>query len=92
MPLFLGVASCHVEGGMYVGPEFLLGQVYDGTTVRSDPVILYRPLYVCVNNHWQLMSSNSPQLSEKSITWLNEATKWILLLLRDLWKVIKKYI
>uniref|UniRef100_T1HCV7 Arrestin C-terminal-like domain-containing protein n=1 Tax=Rhodnius prolixus TaxID=13249 RepID=T1HCV7_RHOPR len=46
-----GVASCHVEGGMYVGPEFLLGQVYDGTTVRSDPVILYRPLYVCVNNH-----------------------------------------
>lgn len=45
------VASSHVEGGMYVGPEFLLGQVYDGTNVRPEPVILYRPLYVCVNQH-----------------------------------------
>ncbi|BES98455.1 Arrestin (or S-antigen), N-terminal domain [Nesidiocoris tenuis] len=44
-----GVASSHVEGGMYVGPEFLLGQVYDGTS--EAPVILYRPLYVCVNTH-----------------------------------------
>lgn len=23
-------AASHVEGGQYVGPEFLLGQVYDG--------------------------------------------------------------
>lgn len=40
----------HVEGGRYVGPEFQLGQVYDGgpsTTV--DDVVLYRPVYVCVS-------------------------------------------
>lgn len=41
----------HVEGGRYVGPEFQLGQVYDGgpTTSETD-VVLYRPVYVCVSS------------------------------------------
>ena len=42
----------HVEGGMYIGPEFLLGQVYDGTLglEEGETVVLYRPVYVCVKN------------------------------------------
>ena len=42
------VASDHVEGGMYIGPEFQLGQVYDGGLDTSESVVLYRPVYVCV--------------------------------------------
>lgn len=44
-------ASSHVEGGLYIGPEFLLGQVYDGcdSSGRNEPVVLYRPVYVTVN-------------------------------------------
>lgn len=43
-------AAAHVEGGNYIGPEFLLGQVYDGISVpdSSQPIVLYRPVYVCV--------------------------------------------
>ncbi|XP_071442765.1 arrestin domain-containing protein 2-like [Hetaerina americana] len=43
-------ASEHVEGGSYIGPEFLLGQVYDGGQHDGsrDTVVLYRPVYVCV--------------------------------------------
>lgn len=44
------VASDHVEGGMYIGPEFQLGQVYDGTMDPSETVVLYRPVYICVPN------------------------------------------
>lgn len=42
---------------MYTGPEFLLGQVYDGNfdsnfvsgdVPGNDHVVLYRPVYVCV--------------------------------------------
>ncbi len=43
----------HVEGGIYIGPEFLLGQVYDGTlgcVEEGETVVLYRPVYVCVKN------------------------------------------
>ncbi|ODM89666.1 Arrestin domain-containing protein 2 [Orchesella cincta] len=40
------VASDHVEGGMYIGPEFQLGQVYDGTTEFGDSIVLYRPVYI----------------------------------------------
>lgn len=50
-----GVCCDHVEGGMYIGPEFQLGQVYDGNfdpgsggASTGDPVVLYRPVYVCV--------------------------------------------
>lgn len=49
---FVAEPACeHVEGGRYVGPEFQLGQVYDGgpTTCEAD-VVLYRPVYVCVSS------------------------------------------
>ncbi|KAJ8956100.1 hypothetical protein NQ318_016553 [Aromia moschata] len=39
-----------VEGGMYLAPEFLLGQVYDGNEHHlREPVVLYKPLYVTVD-------------------------------------------
>ena len=48
---FLEVASEHVEGGLYIGPEFLLGEVYDGSNPhqeKGETVVLYRPVYVTV--------------------------------------------
>ncbi|KHJ41919.1 arrestin domain protein [Trichuris suis] len=42
--------SSHVEGGMYVSPEFQLGQVYDGSTTEHDHILLYRPVYVCISD------------------------------------------
>nr|CAD7604225.1 unnamed protein product [Timema genevievae] len=44
------VACEHVEGGLYIGPEFLLGQVYDGSNHQEtrETVVLYRPVYVSV--------------------------------------------
>lgn len=41
------VASEHAEGGMYIAPEFLLGQVYDGAN-QETAVVIYRPVYVAV--------------------------------------------
>lgn len=42
-----GVACDHVEGGKYIGPEFLLGgHVYDGS--QTEQIVLYRPVYVSV--------------------------------------------
>lgn len=35
---------------MYIGPEFQLGQVYDGTMETGETVVLYRPVYICVSN------------------------------------------
>lgn len=51
----------HVEGGMYIGPEFLLGQVYDGTLgmEEGETVVLYRPVYVCVRNRGNPQPSNA---------------------------------
>ncbi|XP_060532663.1 arrestin domain-containing protein 3-like isoform X2 [Cylas formicarius] len=44
-------ACSHVEGGQYLGPEFLLGQVYDGNEhYLREPIVLYKPLYVTVDN------------------------------------------
>lgn len=47
-----GVCCDHVEGGMYIGPEFQLGQVYDGggDGTNTEPVLLYRPVYICIPN------------------------------------------
>lgn len=46
------VAIDHVEGGIYIGPEFLLGEVYDGCNVSDneyrDLAPLYRPMYLTV--------------------------------------------
>lgn len=38
---------------MYIGPEFLLGQVYDGSNAQEvrETVVLYRPVYVCVTRN-----------------------------------------
>ncbi|XP_046752700.1 arrestin domain-containing protein 3-like [Diprion similis] len=48
------VAAEHVEGGCYIGPEFLLGQVYDGSDVtQPSALVLYRPVYVCTTNDWR---------------------------------------
>lgn len=35
---------------MYIGPEFQLGQVYDGTLgmEEGETLLLYRPVYACV--------------------------------------------
>lgn len=33
---------------MYISPEFQLGQVYDGTIIDEESVLLYRPVYVRV--------------------------------------------
>ncbi|OXA40481.1 Arrestin domain-containing protein 2 [Folsomia candida] len=44
------VASEIAEGGMYIGPEFQLGQVYDGSVENGDSVVLYRPVYVSVTS------------------------------------------
>ena len=46
--LFAEMAVDTVEGGIYVSPEFQLGQVYDGTGGIDEDVVLYRPVYCCV--------------------------------------------
>lgn len=35
---------------MYIGPEFQLGQVYDGTLgqMEGENVVLYRPVYAVI--------------------------------------------
>lgn len=57
------MACNHVEGGIYVGPEFLLGEVYDGhTTVDNDNreiSPLYRPVYITVVRSSQQVASRA---------------------------------
>lgn len=48
MFIFTEVACDHAEGGMYIGPEFQLGQVYDGSAENGDSIVLYRPVYLSV--------------------------------------------
>ncbi|CAM1154563.1 Uncharacterised protein at_DN0646, partial [Pycnogonum litorale] len=71
------VARDHVEGGMYIGPEFQLGQVYDGTLgmEEGETVVLYRPVYVCISpaNKRHDINSHSKQLS-KTNNQLNKAS------------------
>ncbi|XP_017774477.1 PREDICTED: arrestin domain-containing protein 3-like [Nicrophorus vespilloides] len=48
-------AAAHVEGGQYIGPEFLLGQVYDGNDHQTrEPIVLYKPVYVTVDRSDQV--------------------------------------
>ncbi|CAG9770230.1 unnamed protein product [Ceutorhynchus assimilis] len=43
-------ACSHVEGGQYLAPDFLLGQVYDGNEhYLREPIVLYKPVYVTVD-------------------------------------------
>jgi len=47
---------------MYIGPEFLLGQVYDGTTECGESIVLYRPVYPTVkpgNKNMQITGMNN---------------------------------
>uniref|UniRef100_A0A8D8QV53 Arrestin domain-containing protein 3 n=1 Tax=Cacopsylla melanoneura TaxID=428564 RepID=A0A8D8QV53_9HEMI len=47
--LYYDTACDYVEGGMHIGPEFLIGDVYDGSSNnQSEMVVLYRPTYVAV--------------------------------------------
>ena len=57
------MAADHVEGGMYIGPEFLLGQVYDGALDTSEPLVIYRPVYPCIPH--TLPSQDTPRTSQK---------------------------
>ena len=42
-------AQGNVEGGIYISPEFQLGQVYDGNQYdNAEDIVLYRPHYVCI--------------------------------------------
>lgn len=66
--LFLDVASDHVEGGLYIGPEFQLGQVYDGTTEFGESIVLYRPVYITVVPASVASTSDAPSGSTKSST------------------------
>ncbi|XP_042908083.1 arrestin domain-containing protein 2 [Parasteatoda tepidariorum] len=61
----------HVEGGMYIGPEFLLGQVYDGTLgcpEEGETVVLYRPVYVCVKTKAKTDQSSSTRTEDPAVT------------------------
>jgi len=49
----------HAEGGMYIGPEFQLGQVYDGSQENGDSVVLYRPVYASVVSQGSKMQPGS---------------------------------
>ncbi|CAG2165136.1 unnamed protein product [Oppiella nova] len=57
------VCCDHVEGGLYMGPEFQLGQVYDGTMgmENGETVVLYRPVYVCVRKNVSDHSNESTE-------------------------------
>ena len=58
-----GVCCDHVEGGMYIGPEFQLGQVYDGGGDSAEPVLLYRPVYVYIPN--PVLTTTAPSAKTK---------------------------
>lgn len=61
--LLTDVAIDHVEGGIYIGPEFLLGEVYDGCNVSDneyrDLAPLYRPVYLTVVRSSQQISARA---------------------------------
>lgn len=73
--LFADVASEHAEGGMYIAPEFLLGQVYDGA--NPETVVLYKPVYVAVRKNQEddlknnMTSSTINRVSSTSTPRLN---------------------
>lgn len=52
-----------MEGGIYIGPEFLLGEVYDGCNVSDneyrDLAPLYRPVYLTVVRSSQQISARA---------------------------------
>lgn len=63
------MASEHAEGGMYIAPEFLLGQVYDGA--NQETIVLYRPVYVAVRKIQEDKLRNNKTSNNMSISKLN---------------------
>lgn len=70
------VCCDHVEGGQYIGPEFQLGQVYDGTSnsgaketegEEQENIVLYRPVYVCVRKPVRVDQDHEPSSSEERL-------------------------
>ncbi|XP_050077761.1 arrestin domain-containing protein 3-like [Anopheles maculipalpis] len=63
------VAIDHVEGGTYIGPEFLLGEVYDGCNVSDnehrDLAPLYRPVYLTVVRSSQQISAKAVERNNR---------------------------
>ncbi|KFB49506.1 hypothetical protein ZHAS_00017709 [Anopheles sinensis] len=63
------VAIDHVEGGTYIGPEFLLGEVYDGCNVSDnehrDLAPLYRPVYLTVVRSSQQVSAKAVERNHR---------------------------
>ncbi|XKL64211.1 hypothetical protein PGB90_004297 [Kerria lacca] len=67
--IYYDVASEHAEGGMYIAPEFLLGQVYDGA--NQETIVLYRPVYVAVRKIQEDKLRNNKTSNNMSISKLN---------------------
>ena len=64
---FAEMAVDTVEGGIYVSPEFQLGQVYDGTGGIDEDVVLYRPVYCCVpHEKITVTNTNNAQTNRKN--------------------------
>lgn len=62
-------ASDTVEGGIYVSPEFQLGQVYDGSGFSEDYGVLYRPVYCCVpHERINVTNTNNAPAKRKTST------------------------
>ena len=63
------MAIDHVEGGTYIGPEFLLGEVYDGCNVSDnehrDLAPLYRPVYLTVVRSSQQISAKAVERNNR---------------------------
>ena len=61
------IAADYVEGGIYISPEFQLGQVYDCTLDAQEDIILYRPVYVCVpHTPTRVTNTNNAVTSKKN--------------------------
>lgn len=80
--MVISEVSCDtVEGGLYIGPEFQLGQVYDGTLGKEgEAVVLYRPVYVCVGNQNRYLNSNASSKSSLNDNLDNKKIKieWVI--------------
>jgi hypothetical protein len=63
---FIEIADERVEGGMYISPEFQLGQVYDGTSNNHDEIVLYRPVCVCVPHERFSVTNTNNAVSSSS--------------------------
>ena len=49
---------------MYIGPEFQMGQVYDGTKCFEEEIVLYRPVYVTVRKCQNKDDDNGQYISD----------------------------